>query len=123
MKKILVSLVAFSCIILSATAQDKPANGQGKMNGHDHQDERGMIIKELNLTPDQQEKLKASREDFKTQMASLNDNESITVKDYRDRKYILRKEQKMQFLNILTPDQKAKLEQLRKDGQAKRELI
>jgi len=56
-------------------------------------------------------------------MIALNQDESVTLKDYRDKKYILRKEEKMQFLNILTPDQKTKLEQFKKDEKAKRELM
>jgi len=122
MKKILVGLVAFSCFILSATAQDKSADKQDKMNGKDHH-EKGMMMKQLDLTADQKEKIKISREDFRTKMTSLNQDESVTLKDYRDKKYILRKEEKMQFLNILTPEQKTKLEQFKKDEKAKRELM
>jgi periplasmic protein CpxP/Spy len=117
MKKIIVSIIAFGCFILSATAQDKT-----DMQNHSH-NQREMVIKQLNLTPDQQQKLQASREDFKTQMIALNQDESITLKEYRDKIYIMRKEQKMQFLNILTADQKAKLEQIKKDNKAKRELM
>ena len=117
MKKIIVSIIAFGCFILSATAQDK-----SDMQNHSH-NQREMVIKQLNLTPDQQQKLQASREDFKTQMIALNQDESITLKEYRDKIYIMREEQKMQFLNILTADQKAKLEQIKKDNKAKRELM
>ncbi|HMG83332.1 MAG TPA: hypothetical protein VK559_09895 [Ferruginibacter sp.] len=116
MKKIVVSMIALGCFILSATAQDQMDKGH-------FQHQKDMVIKQLNLTPDQQQKLQASREDFKAQMIALNQDESITLKDYRDKIYILRKEQKMQFLHILTADQKAKLEQIKKDNQAKRELI
>ena len=122
MKKILVGLVAFSCFILSATAQDKSVDKQDKMNGKDHH-EKGMMMKQLDLTADQKEKIKISREDFRTKMIALNQDESVTLKDYRDKKYILRKEEKMQFLNILTPEQKTKLEQFKKDEKAKRELM
>jgi protein CpxP len=122
MKKILVGLVAFSCFILSATAQDKSVDKQDKMNGKDHH-EKGMMMKQLDLTADQKEKIKISREDFRTKMITLNQDESVTLKDYRDKKYILRKEEKMQFLNILTPDQKTKLEQIKKDNKAKHELM
>ena len=122
MKKILVGLVAFSCFILSATAQDKSVDKQDKMNGKDHH-EKGMMMKQLDLTADQKEKIKISREDFRTKMITLNQDKSVTLKDYRDKKYILRKEEKMQFLNILTPDQKTKLEQIKKDNKAKHELM
>ena len=117
MKKILVSVIAFGCFILSATAQDK-------MDRHDHlHHQREMVIKQLNLTPDQQKQLDANRANFKTQMIALNKDESITVKEYRDKKYALRKEQKEDFMKLLTPDQKTKLIQIRQDMKAKADTM
>jgi len=113
MKKIIVSMIAFGCFILSATAQDKTA-----MQNHFHH-QREMVIQQLNLTPDQQKQLDSDRANFKTQMIALNKDESITVKDYRDKKYALRKEQKAAFMAILTPDQKTKLVQIKQDMKAK----
>jgi Spy/CpxP family protein refolding chaperone len=121
MKKILVSAIAFSCFILSAAAQDKTSGKKDEMSVQ--QNHRKEMMQQLNLTADQKEKLKASREDFRTKMVALNEDESITVKDYRDKKDILRKEQKMQFMHILTADQKTKLQQIKKDNQAQRELM
>jgi Spy/CpxP family protein refolding chaperone len=121
MKKILVSAIAFSCFILSAAAQNKTSDKKDEMSMHqNHQKE---MMQQLNLTADQKEKLKASREDFKAKIIALNQDESITLKDYRDKKYILRQEQKMQFMHILTADQKVKLEQIKKDNQTQRELM
>ena len=53
----------------------------------------------------------------------LNKNENITVKESRDKKEALRKEQKEKMLAILTPEQKTKLEQLKKDREVKREAM
>jgi protein CpxP len=117
MKKIIVSMIAFGCFILAATAQDKMA----MQNHFDHQKE--MVIKQLNLTPDQQKQLDANRANFKTQMIALNKDESITVKDYRDKKFALQKEQKAAFMAILTPDQKTKLVQIRQNMKAKMDTI
>jgi Spy/CpxP family protein refolding chaperone len=117
MKKIIVSMITLGCFILSATAQDKTA-----MQNHFHHQQE-MVIKQLNLTPDQQKQLDVSRANFKTQMIALNKDESMTVKDYRDKKYALRKEQKAAFMAILTPDQKTKLVQIKQDMKAKMDTI
>jgi protein CpxP len=117
MKKIIVSMTALGCFILSATAQDKMA----MQNNFDHRKE--MMIKQLDLTPDQQKQLAADRANFKTQMIALNKDESITVKDYRDKKFALRKEQKAAFMAILTPDQQTKLVQIKQNMKAKMDTI
>ena len=44
-------------------------------------------------------------------MKELNKNESITVKEQRDRKDALRKEQKAKMQALLTPEQKTKKEE------------
>jgi periplasmic protein CpxP/Spy len=117
MKKIVVSMIAFGCFILSATAQDQ-------MDMHHHfQHQKDRVIKQLNLTPEQQKQVDSNRENYKAQIIALNKNESITVKDYRDQKFALRKEQKADFLKILTPDQKAKLVQIKKDRKAKMQTM
>ncbi len=125
MKKILViNFIAFSCIILSVAAQCQTTTAQNKADVHHHcQHQQERMIQALNLTSDQQEKLKVSHDDFKKQRAALNQDESISLKDYRDKKYALRKEEKKQLLSILTPDQKAKLSQIKKDEKAKHELL
>lgn len=117
MKKIIVSIIAFGCFTLSATAQDKMDMG----NHFRHQKE--MVIQQLNLTPDQQKQLAANRENYKAQMIALNKNENITVKDYRDQKFALRKEQKADFMRLLTPDQKTKLIQIKEDMKAKMQAM
>ena len=52
-------------------------------------------------------------------MEELNKNENITVKEQRDRKYALMNERKAKLMSILTPDQQAKLKQLREERQEK----
>jgi protein CpxP len=116
MKKIVVSMIALGCFILSATAQDKT-----DMH-HDHH-QKEMMIKQLNLTADQQKQLAADHKKIKAQMIALNKDESISVKDYRDKKFALQKERKADFMAILTPDQKAKLTQLKQERRAKMQTM
>ena len=53
----------------------------------------------------------------------LNKNEGITVKEARDKKETLRKEQKEKMMALLTPEQKDKLIQLKKDRAVKQEAM
>ncbi len=118
MKKIVTCIMALAIFVVSASAQETKKMKHYKHHKH-HQ--HGMMMKALNLTPDQQQQMKTSREDFKKQMAALNKNESITVKESRDRRAALVQQQKEKMMGILTPDQKTKLETLKKEQQAKHE--
>ena len=114
MKKILVVMIALG-FVYSANAQNI-----SKMKTHHLHNE--MMLKELNLSPAQKEQMKASQESYKKQLMELNKNENITVKESRDRKEALNKEQKEKIMSLLTADQKNKLVQLKKDREAKHEM-
>jgi Spy/CpxP family protein refolding chaperone len=116
MKKTLLTLLAFSAVTLSATAQQKdfPQDSTGRHQFHQQfRGKHGMEMQALNLTPDQKARLRAYNENFRAQMDSLHKNENITVKEYRDQEYALRQQRKANFESMLTNDQKAKLKQLR----------
>jgi Spy/CpxP family protein refolding chaperone len=106
MKKILIGMFAFSAMIFSAGAQetrkqvDKPGRGHG---------EGKMITKDLNLTEAQKEQMKVARETYRAQLAELEKNENITVKEYKTRKAAIHKEQKEKMDNLLTAEQKNRL--------------
>jgi Spy/CpxP family protein refolding chaperone len=120
MKKILLSLLAVVTITVAANAQkEHHKKCEGGKHGMMH---KGMAMKELNLTDAQKQQMKANHEAMKAKKAELEKNEGITVKEYRDRKEALNKEQKAKMLGLLTPEQKAKMEQLKKDKQAKYEM-
>lgn len=118
MKKIAAGMLALASFIFSASAQETP-----NMKRFHHPHKHGMMMQELNLTADQQQQLKASRDNYQKQWLELNKNENITVKESRDKKDALRKEQKEKMMAILTSEQKNKLEQLKKDHEAKREAL
>ena len=52
-------------------------------------------------------------------MLELNKSENITVKEYRDKKDALRKQQKEKMQRLLTAEQKAKIDQMKADRKAK----
>ena len=118
MKKIIAVVSAFASFIFCANAQDFSERKHAK---HHHSNE--MMMKELNLSSAQQEQMKATHESYKKQLMELNKNEGITVKEARDKKEALRKEQKEKMMSLLTAEQKNKLVQLKKDREAKHEMM
>lgn len=111
-------MLAFASFIFSASAQE-----QRKIKHHQHHSANGMMMKELILTQSQKEQIKASHDGYKKQLMELNKNEGITVKEARDKKEALRKEHKDKMMALLTPEQKDKLIQLKKDGAVKHEAM
>jgi len=114
MKKVLIPLIALLALTVSVNAQHKM--GKGK---HHHQ--KGMMAKELNFTDAQKAQAKTINEDARKKMQELNKNESITVKEQRDRKAAIQKERKTKIDGLLTAEQKAKQTQLRAEHKAKKE--
>jgi Spy/CpxP family protein refolding chaperone len=117
MKKIIVVMISLVGFIFSINAQDF-----SKKKIHHQPNRSAMMLNELNLTTAQKEQMKANQESYKKQMIELNKNVNITVKESRDRKEALHKEQKEKMMNLLTADQKNKLAQLKKDREAKHEM-
>jgi Spy/CpxP family protein refolding chaperone len=125
MKKILVSLLAIAAVTFSAAAQTTDNSTAKKDNLHKEwkHHNKEMVMDQLNLTQSQKDQLKALHENYRKQMQELNKNESITVKEFRDKKYALKKQQKADFLALLTPDQKTKLDQLKQQRQQQHEMM
>jgi len=121
MKAIVITLLAVSAFSFSASAQEKREMKPGHKSGM-HKGHHGMMMaKELNFSEAQKAQAKANREEFKKKMQELNKNESITVKEQRDRKFALLKEQKAKMDALLTPEQKTKMAQIKSDRKAKHE--
>ena len=112
MKKImLIGLVAMLGVV-SVQAQDAPHHRRS-MNKH----HRSMA--QLNLTQEQKEQMKTIHEDSRKQMQELGKNEDITVKEWKARQESIRKSEREQIQNILTPEQKAKMAEARTAGKQK----
>lgn len=117
MKKILITLVALTTLTVFAFAQEKrEIKHHGKMKN-----QHGMMWKQLNLTETQKAQMKAGREDMSQKMMELNKNERITLMEFRDKKFALRKAQKEKMEGLLTAEQKAKMAQLKQEHQARKE--
>jgi Spy/CpxP family protein refolding chaperone len=134
MKKLLIALIALVSISLTASAQTTPSVRQHPtverkreaMRHHRHRKIRRMhrhhrMAQQLNLSDQQKAQAKVYRQDYKTQLLELNKKENITVKEQRDSKLALRKEEKAKMQSLLTPEQKSKMAQLKADDKAKAE--
>jgi len=124
MKKIFLSLVAFS-VVLAVKAQEIPERKTDHHPMHEKKQgmrrHHGMDMKNLNLTEAQKEQYKKEKEGFQKQMEELKKNDNITVKDWRSRMENMRKEHKAKLEGILTLDQKAQIEKNKEQGKAKRQ--
>jgi protein CpxP len=123
MKKIIMIALAFSAVTFSASAQEKREmkDGGRHHSGMRKHHNKGMMAKQLNFSEDQKKQAKLINVDFKQKMKTLNSNESITVKEQRDRKHSLMQERKAKMDGLLTPEQKTKLAQLKEDRKKKSE--
>jgi len=106
MKKILIGAIATTICFSTSFAQKFQKN-----NRSSHSMQAAGKMKALNLSASQKEQLKAARQNTKTQLAALNKNDQMTVKDYKESKAEILKSQKQQMAGILTEDQKNQLAQ------------
>lgn len=116
MKKTMFLMLPFFVAIL-ATAQPphhagKPAKGPGAKAGME-------MMKDIDLTAEQKVAMQQLQEEMRKQMQALNSNESITVKEQRDRREALLKKHKEAIDKLLTPDQKKQLADKRAKARAK----
>ncbi|MDR2953534.1 MAG: hypothetical protein LBV43_00445, partial [Prevotella sp.] len=99
MKRLFISLVivglSFSAFL---SAQDRPEKGKGNNS----------MLKELNLTTDQAEKMKSEGEDFHSKMKELRDNKNLSKEDKQAKMKELTDQHQESISKILTPEQQAK---------------
>ena len=106
-------LVAF--LAFGAAAQEKGDHRHHKGKRH-HE----MVSKQLNLTDAQKEQIKTINKDHHSKMAELRKNENITVKEMRERRSAIAKEHRSAIEGVYTPEQKTKLQELRKKSAEQR---
>lgn len=105
MKKILTGALAFVLFAGAAQAQTKDSLWHNHKGGH----ETGM--KQMNLTADQQAKLKAIHEQERQEMKSLNTG-SLTADQAKAKRQELHKKYKGEIDAILTPEQRQQMEKM-----------
>lgn len=117
MKKIFLSVTIAALLATAVQAQE--VKDRGTRNRMERHHRGGDELKSLNLSDDQKAKLKSLQEENRKQMAELRKNENITVKEWKEKMQAQRKDYRTKTHNLLTPDQKAKLEKSREERKAK----
>jgi len=121
MKNTLILLAVTFCTF-SAMAQ-RPQRGQGQQQGkrpagnemrHKGPNKSNHMMKDLDLTADQTQQMKIEKQTFGAKMKAIDSKENITVKEKRDQRFAITKEHRNAVQQILTPEQKQKMETRRK---------
>lgn len=119
MKKILASLLLAVGLTGSAFSQQIPdrPDAPPPPPHHGKQHKKGehppLPLEELNLTDGQKESFRAQRAAFKQRMEALKKEENITVKEWKSRMETLKKENLQAMQNLLTPEQREKMNKMR----------
>jgi len=112
--RFLVVAFAFAALSLPVLAQNAADQGQGKHHGMPSVDERVQhLTKMLNLSTDQQAKVKSIFEDQQNQMASLKQNTSMSQEDRRAKFQAIHQDTHQKIQALLNDDQKAKFEEIK----------
>lgn len=107
MKKIILGLTAL-IITCSAMAQHE---NRGKGRNHEKQE----MLSDLNLNADQKSQMKSLNEGFKKQMQEVKDNTSLSDAEKKEKLKAIHVERKQRMAAILTPEQKDKFQEIKKD--------
>lgn len=122
MKKLFAFAIAVTIFNYAANAQTERVMAPGeKYEQHDGKEEKMKMMKELNLTKDQKAQLKAGHKEMKAKHEALKAQDNITVKEMRERRSALKAEQKSKLDAILTPDQRVKMSEIRKQKMTNKE--
>jgi periplasmic protein CpxP/Spy len=114
-------LLATSLLGAAAFAQQNPAppppsggdQPQGQRRGMPSVDDQvKMMSDRLNLTPDQQTKIKPILEDQRTQAQALRKDESLSDDDRRNKMRTLRESTNSKIRDVLTDDQKKQFDEM-----------
>ncbi len=111
MKRIVTSALVILFTIGAAQAQTI-----SKQKHKGHKQEHKMAYDKLNLSADQQARMKAVKDNFKKQSEELKKQDNLTVAEMKKRREALHKDHKAQIEAILTADQKAQIAKMRSEG-------
>lgn len=99
----------------SGQAGGEQGQRMGGMRGRmSPQAELDRLNKELNLTQDEQDKIKPILEDQQKQMEALRNDSSVQGQDRFAKMRDIRKDHNDQIRNVLTPDQQTKFDEMQK---------
>ena len=114
MKKFLVMACIAAGFTFTAQAQDSNAPKEHRKGDHKKEWKQGGKEK-LNLTEDQQEKMKALHQSFSTQVKAIKDNQSLSEDQKKEQMKALSVKRREEMKAILTPEQQQKMLEQRKN--------
>lgn len=94
--------------------------GKAGKRGGDMNQQAAFFKKELNLTTDQESKLKSIYQDFRTKSQSIRSNSNLSPEQKRTQTQSLGKQYMAQGKAVLTPEQAKKFEELKTQKRTKR---
>jgi periplasmic protein CpxP/Spy len=111
------SIIAAGIPVLAQTATDSQSNTTTqqpqKQWQHHHGDRMARMAKELNLSQDQQDKLKPIFEKQRGQAQAIKNDSSLSQDQKKEKFQALRQDTMAQVNNILTPEQQQQWQQIR----------
>lgn len=117
MKKLLVFSFATLLFTTVAIAQTERTNVSApKTERLSKKQNKMRMAKELGLSKEQIGKMKENHKAMKAKQDALKANDQITVKEMKERKAALKSEQEANMDKILTPEQKAKFAEMKKNN-------
>jgi Spy/CpxP family protein refolding chaperone len=116
MKKLLSLAIASILFINVTNAQtERATEAKPKTERKAKKQEKMKLAKELNLSKEQMAQIKENQKVMQEKRKALKANDQITVAEMKEKQAALVKEQKENMNKILTAEQKAKMETLKKD--------
>ena len=126
MKKILILIVAVLPFSISQAQEPskKEAIHQGeKKNNHQNnprKERKHKMVQALALSESQKSQMRSIRVDEKKKMEALSLQQTITVKEYNDKKTAIRKEMQAKRQAVLTKEQKDKIASMKAERENKK---
>ncbi len=102
----------------AADSGQQNSTTQAAPNGHHHGERMQKLTKELNLTPDQQTKIKPIFQQARAQAKTIRQDTSLTQDQKRTKFKELHQTTMAQLNEILTPEQQTQLKQLQEQRRA-----
>lgn len=113
MKRIITGALALVLFAGAAQAQTKKDTA-----GFHHRQGREMMAQQLNLTADQQAKLKSIHDAQRKEMEALK-TKSLTAEQSKEQRMALHKKYQEQMQSVLTPDQKDQMKKFKAERKEK----
>lgn len=132
MKRIVIGILAFAASILTSKAQENTqvspnnppqANTQPSQPPRHHdKEQKKMMMKELNLTPSQRSQMRSLDKEYKGKMNDLQSQNNIPIEEMNAQRKAMHQEKKAKMESILTPQQKTKLMEMRKQMKQQKKM-